>query len=152
MLLLLLAQAAAPCAAPVAGPPGWAAAAPVTAGVSDATAPALPIGRGVTATLVPGGSVTLAAPLAKGFGPGDRGGLFAVTVATAGRYRVALGEGVWVDMVRGGRALASADHGHGPDCSPVRKFVEWDLTPGRTLLQVAGHAAPTLRLEVLKAN
>lgn len=111
----------------------------------------LTLGRGVTATLVPGERVTLAAPLEKGFKPGDRGGLFAFTVPVAGRYRVALGEGVWVDVVVGGKALASVNHGHGPDCSPVRKFVDWDLKPGRYLLQVAGHAAATLRLEMMKA-
>lgn len=153
MLLFLLAQAAAiPCPAPVPGPAGWTVPAPVTAGTTATTAGVLTLGRGATATLAPGATVTLAAPLEKGFAPGDRGGLFAFVVPTAGRYRVALGEGVWVDVVAGGKPLASANHGHGPDCSPVRKFVEWDLQPGRYLLQVAGHAAATLRLEVAKAS
>jgi hypothetical protein len=46
-----------------------------------------------------------------------------------------------VEVVANGAAIPSVAHGHGPDCTPVRKFVDWDLKPGRYLLQVTGDPA-----------
>jgi hypothetical protein len=72
---------------------------------------------------------------------GAHGGLFAFEVGAAGRYRLALGAAHWVEVVANGAAIPSVAHGHGPDCTPVRKFVDWDLKPGRYLLQVTGDPA-----------
>lgn len=164
LIALLVAQAAmAPMAAPacpatpVALPAtyaGWSAAAPVVA----ATEPALVgdamlrIGQGARATLQPAGVLKLPVALTRPLAPTAHGGLFAFEVAMAGRYRVALGAGVWIDVVANGLAAPSVAHGHGPDCTAVRKYVDWDLKPGRYLLQVAGGEAATLQLEVLKAG
>jgi hypothetical protein len=163
MLFLLLAQAAmpmaaaTPCAAPIPLPAAWASFAdgtPVTAAASAAAADAatLPLGRGAKATLLPAAALTLAAPLTKAMAANAHGGLFAFTVPVAGRYRVGLSRGVWIDVVANGATLPSAAHAHGPDCTMLRKIVEWDLKPGRYLLQVAGDADPTLSLGVFKAG
>lgn len=151
MLMLLLAQAAATTcpARPVipAELAGWSVATPLeaavnTAGIGDAM---LPLGRGVGATLPPGTDVTLPV-VAKPQAAGTYAGLFAFQVPAAGRYRVALGAAAWVDVVANGAALPSAAHGHGPDCSPIRKMVDYDLKPGRYLLEVSGSARPALAL------
>jgi hypothetical protein len=66
------------------------------------------------------------------------GGIASFTVARPGTYRVALGSGMWIDVVQEGRAIASTTHAHGPACSGIRKIVDFRLKPGRHLLQVSG--------------
>ncbi len=163
LIALLLAQAtmaSAPAAAcpatPVALPAdyaGWNAAIPVAAAAEPAAVgdAMLTVGRGARASLQPAGALKLPVTPRKPLAATAHGGLFAFEAASAGRYRVALGAGVWIDVVANGAALSSVAHGHGPDCTPVRKFVEFDLKPGRYLLQVTGE--PTLlALEVLKVS
>lgn len=150
MLLALLLAQAAPAAAKPACPPapaalpadyaGWnaggaVAAAAEPAGVSDAI---LAIGRGARVALKP--AAVLKLPVAPKRG-GAHGGLFGFEATAAGRYRIGLSAGVWVEVVANGAAIPSVAHGHGPDCTPVRKFVDWDLKPGRYLLQVTGEPA-----------
>ncbi|WP_375381321.1 homogentisate 1,2-dioxygenase [uncultured Sphingomonas sp.] len=146
--------AQAPCpATPAALPPelaGWAAAVPITAASMPgelALATIVP-GRGVRATLSPVAKVSYPVAPAHAGEPGTSGGLFAFAVTKSGTYRVALGAGPWIDMVRDGRFVASSAHGRGPACSPVRKMVDFTLTPGRYLLQVSGNKAPTLALMI----
>lgn len=135
---------------PAPSPAGWAAMTPVTAGALGDKAAALPLGRGARAMLRPAASVKLAAPETRPT-PADRhSGLFAFTALGTGRYRVALGAGVWIDVVANGAALPSVAHAHGPACSSVKKMVDFDLRPGRYLLQVTGATTPTLKLMVAR--
>lgn len=83
----------------------------------------------------PGGSVSF-------------GGLFAFDVAQAGRYRVAQDGRSWVDVIVDGKAVTSAAHGHGPECSGVTKMVEYDLPAGRHLLQIAANGEAALTVMV----
>lgn len=76
----------------------------------------------------PGGSVSF-------------GGLARFTVGKAGTWRVALGTPAWVDVVKDGKAAVSIAHGHGPNCSTIRKMVDYALEPGDYLLQVAANGA-----------
>lgn len=163
MLIALLLAQAAPMAMPAKACPaaptalaaeyaGWGAATPVAAsadaaGVGDAM---LTVGQGARATLQPAGALKLPATTGKPLSATAHGGVFAFEAATGGRYRIALGAGAWVDVVANGAALPSAAHGHGPDCTPVRKYVDYDLKPGRYLLQITGElAALTLMIAKL---
>jgi hypothetical protein len=74
----------------------------------------------------PGGSVSF-------------GGLASFTVKEAGTWRVALGAGAWIDVVKDGKASESVAHGHGPDCTGVRKMVDYQLAPGRYTLQIGAN-------------
>lgn len=157
LLLAMMLQSAMPsaaCPAVVAPPPelaGWSAAGAVTAGRTVAGATVLDVGKGVTATLSHTPGVIYPLRPEKPGGSVSYGGIFAFDVAVAGRYRVALGSGAWIDLVRDGAALVSVAHGHGPDCTGIRKMVDFDLTPGRYILQVAANGAPTLPLMVARA-
>ena len=113
-----------------------------------AQATPITIGTAMTATLLPTGQLRYAAKPGKDAPPASSGGLFAFTVEAAGRYRVALGAGAWVDVIGGGAALASVAHGHGPACSSIRKIVQFDLKPGRYLLQIAGSPAASVPVMV----
>lgn len=96
-------------------------------------------GRAVRVKLVQ--DARLAVAPEKAPAAGSFAGSFPVTVARAGRYRVAVDGPYWIDVVRGGAALVSAAHGHAPGCSGARKLVGYDLSPGRYSIQLSGAPA-----------
>lgn len=126
---------------------GWRSMAPVAAGPTPVP---VPVGEGLRATLLPAAEVGYPVAPAKPGAAGTSGGVFAFEIVRAGRYRVALGAGAWIDVAQGGVRLAAVAHGHGPDCSPVRKMVDFDLKPGRYLLEIAGAPSPTLALMIAR--
>ncbi|MBB4153652.1 hypothetical protein GGQ80_001558 [Sphingomonas jinjuensis] len=154
ILAPLLALQAAPACATVAAPPpelaGWSAARPLRAGTSGEGAPAVTPGTAADIQLRPTAQLRYPVAPAKPGAAATAGGVFSLTIDRAGRYRIALGAGAWVDVVRDGAALASVAHGHGPACSGVRKMVDYDLAPGRYLIQLAGSTTPTIRLMVAR--
>lgn len=129
ILALLLALQGAPVAAPTpvpgdpatdprcttvraavpAGFAGWSTRVPLTAGAAPRNAPVLTIGGGADLRLA---AFTPAMAPGKEPAPGTLGGLALFEVRRAGTYRVGLGTGAWVDVVRGGRPVASSAHGH----------------------------------------
>lgn len=159
LLLALSLPQAAPAATPTActtpaplpaGLEGWASPGAVRTGAAARGAPALTPGKAAVATLLPGAGVRYAVAPEKPGAAGTHGGVLALTVPAAGRYRVALSAGAWVDVVRGTAAATSVAHGHGPACTTMRKMVDFDLKPGRHLLQIAGAPAATLTVMVAR--
>ena len=53
-------------------------------------------------------------------------------IETAGIYGVAIDQPGWIDVSAKGASapLKPVKHGHGPDCSSIKKIVRFDLTPG----------------------
>ncbi|MDB5706220.1 MAG: hypothetical protein JWN66_3336 [Sphingomonas bacterium] len=152
------APAALPCpVTPVplpAGLEGWVIHDPVTAATTagDLAKAQILIGQGATVTLTPQAQVTYIVTPEKPAKPGSMGGLLGFTVQVAGTYRVALGAGAWIDVLRDGKVIASTAHGHGQPCSSIRKTVDFALTPGKYLVQVVGNSAPRLSLMVAHAS
>lgn len=87
----------------------------------------------------PGGSVS-------------HGGMLSFTVASPGTYRVAIGSGAWLDVVQGTTSLESVGHGHGPNCSGIRKMVDFTLQPGTYVLQIAGNGAAHIPVLIARLN
>lgn len=144
-LLLLQTPPAAPACPPTPVPPpaalkSWSKPVPAATAAVPAQAVPLTIGRAVRAALHPSDVVDFVVTPERAPAAGSHAEL-AFTVARAGRYRIALGEGPWIDVVQGSRAIASVSHGHGPACSGIRKMVDFDLPAGRYLLQVSGAKA-----------
>lgn len=107
-------------------------------------------GQAVEAILLPTPQVVFAASPEK---PGDaasQSGMFRIDIAQAGRYRVTLGAGAWVDIAEDGAALPSVAHGHGPDCSGIRKMVDFDLKAGAHILQISGARDAALAMMVAR--
>lgn len=73
------------------------------------------------------------------------GGMVPIEIKKDGRLIVALDGGAWIDLVRDGVKLKSVTHGHGPDCSGIRKMVEFDVTQGRYLLQIVNAPEGSIR-------
>ncbi|HEX7873443.1 MAG TPA: homogentisate 1,2-dioxygenase [Sphingobium sp.] len=110
----------------------------------------LTIGKAVDARLIRTADVRYPLRPEKPGGSVSYGGLFAFTVKDAGTYRVALGAGAWIDVVKDGKPVASSGHGHGPQCSGVRKMVDFPLTPGRYVLQLAANGSESLPVAVVR--
>lgn len=143
ILALLLAQtvpagATTACKAPDASLPaalaGWS-----TPGDTLATdkAVALDTVDGATLKGLPAGSK-----------PG-RAATIEFRVAKAGTYGIALDQPGWIDVLpgaEGGAALKSVAHGHGPECSTIRKIVRFQLSPGTYRVFASGLAQAKARL------
>lgn len=78
------------------------------------------------------------------------GGIVRFTVAEEGAWRVALGSGAWIDVIRDGKASPSIAHGRGPDCTGIRKMVDYRLSPGTYVLQIAANGSDTVTLMVAR--
>ncbi len=64
-------------------------------------------------------------------------------IAKGGSYGIALDQPGWIDLLpgtEGGKPLASVAHGHGPECTSIRKLVRFQLEPGLYRLYVSGLA------------
>jgi hypothetical protein len=131
---------------------GWSSRRPITA-ASEASAlstATLGIGSAADAALRSTSEVRYLMRPEKPGGSVSYGGLFAFTVDQVGTYRVALGSGAWIDVLKGSSAVTSTAHGHGPDCSGIRKMVDFPLTPGRYTLQIAASGEPTVSLMIAR--
>ena len=131
---------------------GWVSHRPVAAAIqaSRLREAGLVTGEGVDATLVPTPDVHYIVKPEKPGGSVSYGGLFTFSVEQAGTYRVALGAAAWVDVLRHDKAIASIAHGHGPECTGIRKMVDFPLAPGRYTLQIAANGAAVLPLLVVR--
>lgn len=97
----------------------------------------LPLGAAREIGLLPVGEVRYAVQPVRPDEGAVHGGLVAFDVARRGTYRVALGGGAWIEVVSGTRARRSVGHAHGPECSGIRKIVDFELSPRRYLLQLS---------------
>lgn len=143
------------CSAPTALPAeltGWSAMAPVTASAEARGAPTVAPSRALRVKLSTNEKLRFARPPVKAGAAATSGGMIAVTVEAAGRYRIALGENAWIDVIAGTTAIESVAHSHGPVCSPIRKMVDFDLAPGRYLIQLAGSRSATLPLMIVRVR
>ena len=71
--------------------------------------------------------------------PSSQAGLVRFRVKKAGRYRVSITSGHWVDVVDGAQLVPSVDFQGHVGCERPRKIVEYELPAGRDLtLQLSG--------------
>jgi hypothetical protein len=96
-----------------------------------------PVAAGTT--VAPGQAVTLA--------PGTA---LALVITEAGTYGVALDQNAWVDVARDGGSLHPNGNGHGPNCSTVRRIVDFQLQPGRYTITLSRTQAANVRLLVIR--
>lgn len=158
-LLLLAAQTQAPAPACPATPvaltgdlAGWVHGRAVNAAARPAGAETATLQPGVRAdvALLPTAQITYVAVPGKAPAAGSFGGLLSIAATRAGTYRVALSAGAWVSVIgQDGKPLASAAHGHGPDCSGVRKIIDFALQPGRYVVQIEGSTSAAIGVMVV---
>ncbi|MDD3798597.1 MAG: homogentisate 1,2-dioxygenase [Novosphingobium sp.] len=150
-------NAAAECTVPVV-PEGelaaWAepSALPAAGNRRGLAAARLPVGQAAQVKLLPTPDVTYPLRPEKPGGSVSYGGLIEFRIAEAGTYRVALGTAAWIDVLFHGKGLVSKAHGHGPECSGIRKIVDFDLKPGRYTLQISANGEPQTTVLIARAR
>ncbi len=121
----------------------------VTAGTTIGAMPTLALGVPVRLQLsAPEAVIPVVAPQ-KPLDPALFSGLATLTVARAGRVGIVLSHAAWVDVVSGGKSKVSVEHGHGPDCSGIRKIVWFDLQPGTHIVQILDSPAQEIKAMVI---
>lgn len=149
LLAALLAVGTGVAAQPVCTAPvrpelaGWSQRSPVTAAT-------LVPGKAVDAALLKSTDVRYPVAPQKSGTAATYGGVFGFTVTAPGTYRVALDQGAWIDVLAGGKPVTATAHGHGPDCSGVRKMVDFPLTAGPHVLQIAANATPAIAVMIVR--
>ena len=108
----------------------------------------LAVGSEVTLELRPAAGVAFKPALTRPARDGTFGGYFPIDVGQPGRYRIALSQGAWIDLVQKGARLKPADHVHGPACSGIAKIVGFDLQPGRYWVQLSAAKEASISVEV----
>lgn len=106
---------------------------------------------GTTLALHPAEAVSYTVAPERAVEKGRFGGLMRVHAAKAGRIRIALGLAAWIDVIGDGRRLASVGHGHGPQCSGIRKIVDFDVQTGDYVLQIVNAPEATIRVMAVGA-
>lgn len=114
----------------------WESPEAVPAAATPATQSEILIGQAYAAPLKPTASVSYAVQPRK-TNAGTSGGLFMLTIDKAGVYTIGLDLPGWIDVVRDGKVVKSSGHGHGPDCSTIRKMVDFRLDPGHYTVQIS---------------
>ena len=122
----------------------WSSPVPLKAGDEAAKAPLLSASKAANVTLLPTPEVHYALRPEKPGGSISYGGLLAFDIAQAATYRIALSTAAWIDIVGKDGALRSVAHGHGPDCSGIRKMVDYVVPAGRYSLQISANGAPQI--------
>ncbi len=108
----------------------------------------LVIRHAATVTLHRTPDVSYIARPAKPGGSDSYGGLLAFDIQKAGTYQIGLSSGAWIDVVKNKTAVISTGHGHGPDCSSIRKVVDFPLEAGRYALQISANADPAVAVMI----
>lgn len=83
---------------------------------------------------------------------GARGGraTTSVRIRRAGIFGIALDQAGWIEIARpGSKPLTSAQHGHGPQCSTIRKIVRYKLGPGTYRVTVSRLRADRARMMLI---
>lgn len=133
---------------------GWSSKTPLDAATDAASLAKAVVMPGTAYTLSLAETPMVAFPVRPSHPGGSvsHSGLVRFTVARAGTYRVAIGSGAWLDVVRDTTSLESVGHGHGPNCSGIRKMVDFALQPGTYTVQIAGNGAASIPLLIARLN
>jgi hypothetical protein len=126
----------------------------VTSGASVEKAPSILPGRLYAVALQPQEALRFpAAPSKKMLADGASAGLLKLRIAEAGRYRISVDTGLWLDVVRDGKLVESHDFQGITECKAPRKIVLYDLPAGIDVyLQASASSASSVRLSVTRAT
>lgn len=124
----------------------------VSAAAKPAAEPAMKLGELYALKLVGQSAVTfLVKPGKPTLDDGAQAGMASVKVAQAGRYRVSITSGHWLDLVSGSTLVRSRDFQGQRGCARPKKIVEFDLDAGEYTLQLSGGPDETVFVSVTAA-
>lgn len=109
------------------------------------------VGKKTSLTLAPAKTVRMEVETPDIDPPANaHGGILSLHVPADGYYWVAVSDGLWIDVVAGGRVLDSTDHGPGPNCASIGKSVQFMLKAGNVKIQLSDNRGPHVDLLVVR--
>jgi hypothetical protein len=130
------------------------ATAPVSVAAATAAGPAsvLDVDKFYEVTLTPQDKVSFVlAPAKKALADGAFAGMVTLRIPSAGKYRVSMSEGFWIDVVADGKFAPTADFTGAHECHAPRKIVQYSLPAGNLTLQFSNTNSATVRVTVTAA-
>ena len=126
----------------------------VRAGTRTSAAPDVLVGELFEVALHTQESVQLAAPPSKAMLPdGLFSGLLRLRIPAAGRYRIAINERAWIDVVDATRVISSSEFSGAANCTQPAKIVLYDLPASDALwLQISAASSERVSLTVVPHN
>lgn len=123
----------------------------VVAGQVTSAAPGVLVGELFEVALHPQESVQLAAPPSKVMLPdGLFSGLLHLRIPAAGRYRIAVDERAWIDVVDAARVISSSEFSGAATCTKPAKIVLFDLPSSESLwLQISGATSARVNVTIV---
>ncbi len=74
-----------------------------------------------------------------------------VHIPAAGKYRVSMSEGFWIDMIADGKFAPTDDFIGAHECHAPRKIVQYSLPSGDLVLQFSNTNSASVRVTVTAA-
>ena len=124
----------------------------VTAAAAAGAAPTLAVDRLYDIALTPQGQVRFAlTPEKKALADGAYAGMVTLHIPVAGRYRVSMSEGFWIDLIADGKFVPTDDFTGSHACRAPRKIVQFILPAGDLTLQFANTNSASVQVTITAA-
>jgi hypothetical protein len=91
------------------------------------------------------------APERKSLADGAYAGMVTLHIPAAGKYRVSMSEGFWIDLISGGKFVPTDDFTGSHGCRAPRKIVQFVLPAGDLTLQFANNNSPSVEVTITAA-
>ena len=122
----------------------------VTAASATGPSPTLEVDKLYDIALTPQDKVTFVmAPAKKALADGAYAGMVKLHIPTAGKYRVSMSDGFWIDVITDGKFAPTDDFTGSHECHAPRKIVQYPLPAGNDLvLQFSNATSPSVKVTV----
>ena len=125
------------------------AAAAVTAATAAGPTPTLELDKLYDISLTPQDKVNfIMAPAKKALADGAYAGIVKLHIPAAGKYRVSMSDGFWIDVITQGRFAPTDDFTGSHECRAPRKIVQYPLPAGDLVLQFSNGTSPSVKVTV----
>ncbi len=89
------------------------------------------------------------APAKKALADGAYAGMVKLHIPSAGRYRVSMSDGFWIDVITAGKFAPTDDFTGSRECRAPHKIVQYPLPAGNDLvLQFSNATSPSVKVTV----
>jgi len=124
----------------------------VTAAMAVGPAPTLNLDKLYEISLAPQEKMSFVLPPAKKvLADGAFAGIVTLHIPSAGKYRVSMSEGFWIDVITDGKFAATDDFTGMHECRAPRKIVQYVLPAGDLALQFSNTNSASVRVTVTAA-
>ena len=122
----------------------------VTAAAAAGPTPTLEVDKLYDISLTPQDRVSFVmAPAKKALADGAYAGMVKLHIPTAGKYRVSMSDGFWIDVITDGKFAPTDDFTGSRECRAPRKIVQYPLPAANNLvLQFSNATSPSVRVTV----